>query len=62
MAHFSYHNKIQSKIKNGLLANAEFCGNYKDYGLVLLLTFKDGEVYPIREHKIDEYLILINSI
>ncbi|MBO5884264.1 MAG: hypothetical protein J6Q51_00540 [Clostridia bacterium] len=59
MGYFSYHNKIQSKIKKGELASFCFVDEYHGISPALVLYFKDGTTYPIREHKFDEYFKLL---
>lgn len=59
MGYFSYHNKIQAKIKADELVKFEFVDEYHGISPCLKLYFKDGKIYPIREHKFDEYLKLI---
>ena len=59
MAYFSYHNKVQSKIKNGELKTFEFVDEYHGISPCLVLYFNDGKSYPIRDHMFDEYIKLL---
>ena len=64
MGYFSYHKKIQSKIKKGELKFFEFVESYNGISPCLLLYFNDGKVYPIRHHMFEEYykMFEINQI
>ena len=59
MGYFSYHNKIQTKIKKGELLSFEFLDEYHNISPVLVLYFKDGSSYPIRDHMFDEYFKIL---
>ena len=59
MGYFSYHNKIMSKIKNGELEKFEIVDEYHGISPCLKLYFKDGKVYPVRDHMFDEYFKLL---
>lgn len=51
--------KYEAKIKADELVKFEFVDEYHGISPCLKLYFKDGKIYPIREHKFDEYLKLI---
>ena len=59
MGYFNYHAKIKNKIKNGELERFEFVDEYNTIKPALLLYFKDGKIFPIREHMFDEYFKLL---
>lgn len=59
MGYFNYHAKIKNKIKNGELERFEFVDEYNAIKPALLLYFKDGKVFPIREHMFDEYFEIL---
>ena len=57
--YYSYHNMIRKKINEGKLIKYEYKERYKNISPVLLLYFKDGSIYPIREYawfKYNKYL------
>ena len=59
--YYNYHGIIKRKIKNKELIKVEYQENYKKIGKVLLLYFKDGSIYPIREYRFLEYSIILNK-
>ncbi len=59
--YYNYHGIIKNKIKNKELIKVEYKEKYKKIGKVILLYFKDGSTYPIREHRFLEYSILLNK-
>ena len=59
MGYFNYHAKVKNLIKQGQLVSYEFVDEYNKISPALLLRFKDGSVYPIREHRFEEYLLLL---
>ena len=59
MGYFNYHAKIKNKIKNGELEKFEITDEYNGIKPALVLYFDDGKVFPIREHRFDEYLKLL---
>lgn len=61
MSYFSYHNKIQNLIKQGLLTEYYFDSNYNKIGFCLVLVI-DKKLYPIREHRFEDYFSLIGSL
>ncbi len=59
---YPYHNRIKQRIKNGELTDYKFVSNYKDIGECLLLFFNTKPyVRPIRPHKYNEYIELIEN-
>ena len=61
MAYYNYHAIIKRKILLNKLIKAEFVSAYKKIKPALDLYFNDGSIYPIREHKFNEYLPLIEK-
>lgn len=58
---YPYHNRIKQRIKNGELIGIEFAENYTDIGECLVLKFKtEPFLRPVRSHKYNEYLPIIN--
>lgn len=59
---YPYHNKIKSRIVNNELVHFEFVEKYKNISPCLLLYFKtEPFVRPIREHRFEEYKILLEK-
>lgn len=59
--YYNYHGIIKKKIKNNELVKIEFKDKYKKLENVMLLYFRDGSIYPIREHRFLEYSIILNK-
>lgn len=58
---YPYHNKIKQRIKNGELTNFEFVEKYKNISPCLVLYFStEPFVKPVREHRFEEYRLLLN--
>lgn len=58
---YPYHNKIKQRIKNGELLKFEFVDKYKNISPCLVLYFDtEPNVRPIREHRFEEYRLLLN--
>ncbi len=58
---YPYHNKIKQRIKNGELTNFEFVEKYKNISPCLLLYFStEPFIKPVREHRFEEYRLLLN--
>lgn len=62
MSYFNYHAKAKNKINSGKLTKFEIVDKWNNISPALVLYFSDGEVMPIREHKWQEYLNLIDNI
>ena len=59
---YPYHNKIKQRIRNGELTGYEFVEKYKTISPCLLLHFStEPKVRPIREHRFEEYDLLLNK-
>lgn len=56
---FNYHAKVRRLIKSGQAESFEFLDNYNNISPCLLIHFKNSISMPIREHKFDEYKILL---
>lgn len=48
--YYSYHNYLKSKIKKIKIDKIEYFESYKNLGKVMIIYFKDGTKYPIREY------------
>lgn len=59
--YFNYHAKAKNLIKEGKLVSIKFVENYNNISPALILIF-DHCVMPIRQHKWQEYLTLINDV
>jgi len=58
---YPYHNKIKQRIKNNELIRYEFVKHYKNISPCLLLYFAtEPYIKPIREHRFEEYRLLLN--
>jgi len=53
MSYFSYHGRNKKMIKEGLLENYFYLEN--DNEKLLILVFKDGRKFPIKEERWREY-------
>ena len=53
MPYFSYHNRNKKLIKEGLLENYFY--EERDNKLFLILVFKNGKQFPIKEERWLEY-------
>ena len=60
--YFNYHSKVKKALRESELEKFEFVERWNDISPALLLYFKNGEIYPIREHHWDEYLDIISKI
>lgn len=58
---YPYHNKIKQRIKNGELTHFEFVAKYKNISPCLLLYFStEPFIKPVREHRFEEYRLILN--
>ena len=62
MAYFNYHAKAQNLIKSGHLVKFEIVEKWGNIAPALVLYFDNNRPMPIREHKIDYYINLINNL
>lgn len=59
---YPYHNRIKQRIRNGELVGFRFVDDYKNIGECLFLHFSTPPfIRPIRPHKYDEYIELLNN-
>ena len=61
MAYFNYHAKAQNLIKSGHLVKFEIVQKWNSISPALFLYFDNNKPMPIREHRFDEYLRLLNQ-
>ena len=61
MAYFNYHAKAQNLIKSGHLSKYEFVEKWGNIAPALVLYFDNNRPMPIRAHKFDEYINLIEN-
>lgn len=59
--YYNYHGIIKQKIQKGLLLRYEYLDNYHNIKPALVLYFKDGTKYPIREYRWFEYYELLKK-
>ena len=59
MAYFNYHVIAQKLIKTGHCVKAELVDKYKDICPALILSFDNHIQMPIRFHKFEEYVQLL---
>lgn len=62
MSYYNYHAKIKEKILSGKLDYYKIVDSWNDISPAMVLYFKDGKTYPIRQHKWDEYLNLLSNL
>ena len=60
---YPYHNKIKQRIKNHELIKYEYVKKYKIIEPCLLLYFStEPYLRPIREHRFDEYELILGPL
>jgi len=62
MSYFNYHAKIKKLLRENKLLFYEIVDEYHGIKPALLLHFSNGEIYPIREHKFNEYLEILSKL
>lgn len=59
---YPYHNKIKQRIAHGELTGYQYVDKYKHIKPALLLYFKtEPYIRPIREHRFEEYMVLLKD-
>ena len=59
---FPYHNQIKKRIRNKELVGYEYVESYKKIKPCLLLYFNtEPRIRPIREHRFEEYELILNN-
>ena len=63
MRYFNYHSTAKKLIKDGKLKYYYFIENHNGISPALMLVFDDAKhpLMPIREHRFNEYIALIND-
>lgn len=62
MSHYSYHNRIKQRIRNGELSGHEYLDRYKQISPCLMLYFTtEPFTRPIRPHRFAEYEELLHG-
>ena len=61
MAYFNYHAKAKGLIATGHLVRFEIVERWGNIAPALVLYFDNNRPMPIREHKFDEYMELLNN-
>ena len=59
--YYNYHGTIKKKLKLGLYSYHEYIDNYHNIKPALIIHFKDGSKYPIREYRWHEYYSLLKK-
>jgi len=60
---YPYHNKIKSRIANKELIKYEYVEAYKKISPCLVLYFNtEPYIRPIREHRFEEYEIILKTL
>ena len=59
--YFNYHTKAKALINGGHLTSYEIVDDWNGIKPALVLHFDNNRSMPIREHKWDEYLLMING-
>ena len=64
MSYFNYHATAKRLIKEGKLKDFYFCSKYNSISPALVLIFDDPRhpIMPIREHKFNEYISIIENL
>lgn len=62
MGYFNYHGKIKKLLSQGELTHFEIVEKWNEISPALVLYFKDGSVYPIREKLWNEYFEIISRL
>lgn len=61
MPYFNYHAKAKKLIGEGHLTDYEIVPNWNGIRPALVLYFDNNRPIPIREHKFDEYMMILNK-
>lgn len=61
MSYYNYHAKAKKLIAEGNLKNFKIVENWNGISPALVLYFDNNRPMPIREHRFDEYFILLNG-
>jgi len=60
---YPYHNKIKSRIANKELIKYEYMEKHKDISPCLMLYFStEPYTRPIREHRFEEYEVILKQL
>ena len=59
--YFNYHAKVKKLIKEKQLLYYTFMDNYNGISPALVLFFKNSKPMPIRQHKFEEYLKILEN-
>lgn len=61
MSYFNYHAKAKNLIEAGHLTDYEIVPNWNGICPALVLYFDNNRPMPIREHKFDEYMMILGK-
>lgn len=61
MTYYNYHAMVQKKISDGKLVSYKIVDKHNSISPAMLLYFNDGKVFPIRQHKWDEYFEIMSK-
>ena len=62
MAYFNYHAKIKRLIKQGEFLRFEIVEEYNGIKPCMIIYFKNHKPMPVREHRFNEYLTLLEGV
>lgn len=61
MPYFNYHAKAKNLIETGHLTDYKIVKEWNGIRPALVLYFDNNRPMPIRKHKFDEYMIMLNE-
>ena len=61
MSYFNYHAKAKALINGGHLTGYEIVDNWNGIKPALVLHFDNNRSMPIREHRWDEYFLILSE-
>lgn len=61
MSYYNYHAKAKALINGGHLTSYEIVENWNGIKPALVLHFDNNRSMPIREHKWDEYFLILSE-
>ncbi len=59
--YFNYHSKAKKLIQNGFLIKYEIVDKWNNISPALILYFSNHKPIPIRQHKWQEYFLLLKN-
>ena len=62
VVYFNYHAKVKHLIEQGHATTWEIVEEYHNIRPCLLIYFDDDKIFPIRQHKFEEYIFLMTKL